>query len=765
MNVFNKTSLALCVNAAIFASGASVSTLAVAEEAKKNALEVIEVTARKRVENAQEVPVSVSALQGENLDAYSAAGMDIRFMSARIPSLAVESSFGRSFPRFYIRGLGNTDFDLNASQPVSYVVDDIVQENPILKGFPVFDVERVEVLRGPQGTLFGRNTPAGLVKFDSAKPSQTFDAYVAASYGSNGTIDTEGAVGGGLTDNLSFRFSGLHQEKDDYIDNRNLDYAKKDQLGGYSENAMRLQFLYEADDFNALFNYHYRDLDGKPIIFHPNIAKKGSNKIRADWRDDVVFQDAGQFATQQVTTQGMSLKLDWQLSDEYTLTSISGWESAEIFSRGDIDGGYIGFPPAGDANAVWWGAQTADEIPEHDQYTQELRLASNFDGQLNYQVGFFYFNEDLIINTYDYYTQDPNIADDDARHGMQNGLSTQNQETTAWAVFGSVDYDLTEQLQVTLGLRYSDDDKDFVAELLDHPFIPGDDGGNFVQAANPSDNHLSWDLSASYKLNDDVNLFARLANSFRAPSIQGRVLYDQSVSVADSETTNSLEFGVKSDVLDGLGRINASVYYFEMEDQQLTAVGGNSNANTLLNADKTTGYGFEVDSEWVVTDDLIASFNVSYNNTEIDHNGLSVAVCGSGTCSVTDPSFDDNGTIKAYIDGNSLPNAPEWISNLTLSYTKELGDGEFFAFTDWSYRSKVHFFLYEATEFEGEALFEGGVRSGYNWVSGDNEYQVSAFVRNITDERVIIGGVDFNNDAGMVNEGRFVGAEFKVSFF
>ena len=103
--------------------------------------------------------------------------MDIRFLNAKIPSLSIESSFGRSFPRFYVRGLGNTDFDLNASQPVSLVVDEVVQENAILKGFPVFDVERVEVLRGPQGTLFGRNTPAGLVKFDTVKPSQEFDGY------------------------------------------------------------------------------------------------------------------------------------------------------------------------------------------------------------------------------------------------------------------------------------------------------------------------------------------------------------------------------------------------------------------------------------------------------------------------------------------------------------------------------------------------------------------------------------------------------------
>ena len=685
-------------------------------------------------------------------------------MNAKIPSLAVESSFGRSFPRFYVRGLGNTDFDLNASQPVSLVVDEVVQENPILKGFPVFDMERVEVLRGPQGTLFGRNTPAGLVKFDSVKPSEDTSGYAALSYGTLGAIDFEGAVGTALTDNLSMRISGLHQEKDDYIDNRAEGFEQDDVLGGYEENATRIQFLYEGNDFSALLNYHWRDLDGTPIVFHTNIAEPGTNEIRKGFDADVVYQDAAEFATQQVTTQGANLKLEWDLSDTHTLTSISAWESAEIYSRADVDGGYLG-NPIEDPNAVWWGAQSADAIPDHNQYTQELRLSSNLNGPLNYQAGVFYYYEDLTIDTYDFITSTP----DDPNHGAQNGFSTQDQETTAYAVFGSVDYDVSEDLSMTLGMRYSHDEKDFTARLLDHPFIPGDDGGNFTESANPSDSHVSWDVSGVYKLNDDVNVFARIANSFRAPSIQGRVLYDQNVSVADSETTNSFETGIKSDVFDGRGRVNATVYYFEMQDQQLTAVGGESNSNTLLNADKTVGYGFELDTQWILTDEINASFNISYNSTEIQDDGLEVATCGSGTCTVTDPTNQVPGAFgpvtMANIDGNSLPNSPEWIANFTLRYATEIADGEFFAYTDWSYRSDINFFLYHAEEFNGKALLEGGIRTGYNWESGNNEYQVSAFVRNLTDEQVIIGGVDFNNNSGMVNEPRYVGAEFKVNFF
>ena len=141
---------------------------------------------------------TASTISGENLDVLASGGADVRFLSNRAPSLNIESSFGRAFPRFYIRGYGNTDFRLNTSQPVSLVYDDVVQENPILKGFPVFDVEQVELLRGPQGTLFGRNSPAGVVKFNSVKPGEDVTGYGKVSVASYGGVNAEGAIGGGL---------------------------------------------------------------------------------------------------------------------------------------------------------------------------------------------------------------------------------------------------------------------------------------------------------------------------------------------------------------------------------------------------------------------------------------------------------------------------------------------------------------------------------------------------------------------------------------
>src|ERR1043165_7027343 len=155
-------------------------------------LETVIVTAQRRAENIKDVPMSIGTQKGEKLGILASGGLDIRFLNGRSPSVSVESDYGRTFPRFYIRGLGNTDFDLNASQPVGLVMDDIVQENPMLKGFPVFDVDQIEVLRGPQGPLFGRNSPAGVIKFDSAKPVFKTEGYASAGFGKEGVRNLEG---------------------------------------------------------------------------------------------------------------------------------------------------------------------------------------------------------------------------------------------------------------------------------------------------------------------------------------------------------------------------------------------------------------------------------------------------------------------------------------------------------------------------------------------------------------------------------------------
>jgi iron complex outermembrane receptor protein len=236
-------------------------------------LETVIVTAQRRAENLKDVPMSVTAIKGDKLDVLTSGGADIRFLAGRSPSLNVESDYGRSFPRFYIRGQGNTDFDLNASQPVGLVVDDIVQESPMLKGFPVFDVDQVEVLRGPQGTLFGRNSPAGVIKFDSAKPVFKTEGYAVLGAGNYGTMNAEGAYNMPLSDTAALRVSLQSQHRNNRVHNPEPNAYTRD-FEGYDDNAARVQLLVKPTrDFSALFNVHARDMRGNATLFRANIIK------------------------------------------------------------------------------------------------------------------------------------------------------------------------------------------------------------------------------------------------------------------------------------------------------------------------------------------------------------------------------------------------------------------------------------------------------------------------------------------------------------
>lgn len=220
---FRRTFLTGTVTALIVAGGALAPANAEIEE--------IIVTAQRRAQNIQDVPISMSTLKGEDLENLLKGGEDIRALATRVPSFYAESSNGRVAPRFYIRGLGNTDFDLAASQPVSMYIDDVVMENVVLKSTPLFDVQQVEVLRGPQGSLFGRNTSAGLIKFTTNRPSQDGELLINGSTGTNGSTTVQGAFSGGLTSNVSGRLSFHRQSRNDWISNSFT--GDEDVMGGY----------------------------------------------------------------------------------------------------------------------------------------------------------------------------------------------------------------------------------------------------------------------------------------------------------------------------------------------------------------------------------------------------------------------------------------------------------------------------------------------------------------------------------------------------
>ena len=716
-------------------------------------VEVITVTATRREENLQDIPLSVATIDDETLAAINSGGADIRGLSGRVPSLNIESSFGRTFPRFYIRGLGNTDFDLNASQPVSLIYDEVVLENPILKGFPAFDVDRIEVLRGPQGTLFGRNTPAGIVKFDTVKPGSGRN-YARISYGTYSTINAEAGVGAELNDKWAIRVSGLWQHRDDWIDN--LDEPGDDDLEGYDDIAVRAQLQFQPTDRLTLrLVGQLRDLDGDARIFRANTFEPGSNDLvgadGGDFERDEVRADGIYF--QELNTENIAGYVEYDFGP-VTLHSVTSYWHGELESRGDIDGG-CSVGCVGAPSGVPFSANSQDNIPSLDQFTQELRIASNHTGPgFGYQAGIFYFDENLDIESFDF--PSPQAADPWA-------IVIQRQDAEAWGIFGSVNYKFDMGLTLQAGARWNHDKKKLVAdrEFDTRPFGTGPVAETTTKV---DDSVLTWDLSAIHEINPDINVYARIARGYRAPAIQGRILFDDFVSTAESEKTMSYEAGIKTVLFDRRVRFNFTGYYFNTKDLQLSAVGGGTNANLLLNADAVDGYGFETELEARPVSGLTLTAGLSYNHTKIDDDSLAVEVCGSfPTCTYTDPIAMPGGLFdppEVFIDGNPLPQAPKWTFNFTAGYEHPVGPGSVYVFTDWYHRSKVNFFLYESVEFSDDQLLEGGVRIGYK----TDRFDVAGFVRNITNDESAVSAIDFNNLTAMVNEPRIWGIELGVKF-
>jgi iron complex outermembrane receptor protein len=329
-------------------------------------------------------------------------------------------------------------------------------------------------------------------------------------------------------------------------------------------------------------------------------------------------------------------------------------------------------------------------------------------------------------------------------------------------LFGTLSYTFDNGLILQAGARYNDDDRDFAANrpLDTRPGFLGFGGPVPVLRTEAKANLLTWDLSAVYPVSDEVNIFARAARGYRAPSIQGRLAFGRALSVADAERTMSYETGIKTVLFGGAARFNLTGYYFNTEDLQLTAVGGGGNVTALLNADDVEGYGFEAELAARPTDGLDLSIGIGFNENEIKSPGLGVAGCGAPCTVLNAPIADRPGIFS--IDGNRLPQSPKWSLNWTAGYAHPVGNGELYVFTDWYYRSRIQFFLYNSVEFSDDSLIEGGLRFGYR--TGDGKFDVAAFARNITNNVSATGGIDFNNLTAYVNEPRIFGVEVGTRF-
>src|SRR5262249_54370711 len=308
---------------------------------------------------------------------------------------------------------------------------------------------------------------------------------------------------------------------------------------------------------------------------------------------------------QTLDANGGSARLRWDWGD-MALNSITGYEHVKVYSRGDIDGGFgaVFAPPMG-PGFIPFPSESADGLPKHSQITQEFRLESPKGRGFDWLLGLYFFKEKITVDSFSY---------DTLGGGAQNGYAKQTQDNKATALYGSVNVALSPQVGLRAGVRFTRDQKDFTAQRFQSPI-----GGGAIGplSANPSDNDTSGDVSLLFALNKDTNLYARAARGFRAPSIQGRILFGDTLSVAKSEHVDSFEAGLKSDLWDRRARLALTAFTYEVKDQQLTAVGGAANFNRLVNAAKSTGTGADMDLQALLADNLMGSLSASYNKTQI----------------------------------------------------------------------------------------------------------------------------------------------------
>ncbi|MBB4098954.1 TonB-dependent receptor [Sphingomonas kyeonggiensis] len=717
----------------------------------------IVVTAERRPETLRNTPVSVAVIGGQDARDFTASGDDtLLSLSGKVPSFYAETTTGRIFPRFYIRGLGNIDFYLGASQPVSIVQDDVVLEHVVLKSNPVYDLDHVEVLRGPQGSLFGRNTTAGIVKFDTVRPTlDRLDARGTLSYGSYNSINLDAGIGGPLGDNIAVRVSGLIQHRDNYVDNAYAGVSqdgtngpRKNAMGGFDERDARIQVLVKpTEGWTSLFSAHMRNYNGTSTLFLRQALKKGSNDVSNVSRTTVRYDEAMD-NPQDYDTYGMS----WNNSFDFgpvTLTSITAYETSSGYSRGDTDGGAAAdYPVGGVPNGF---GQSMGRLADLDQWTQEVRLASNGDGPFKWQVGGMYFDSRDITEFY----QRAWFLTTAARN--PNNWVRLHDVNTSWALFGQASYQLTPKFRLTAGVRVTEDTKttDLLKTANTVANVSTYTGRRHVRL---SDTQPSWDVSALYEVNDDLSLYARVARGFRGPTIQGRsAVFNSDFTTANSETIVSYEAGLKSSLFDNKVRFNLTGFYYTVDDIQLN--GNDSNGNgVLFNADKAEAYGVEAELNVRPVRNLALSFGASWLHSEIKDKRVYAQVCalnGIVVCTVNDPVKQVGANYFAQIDGNPLPNAPKYNLNATARYDIPVSDsGRAFISTDWNIQGYTNYVLYKTNEFYSDGNFEGGLKVGYT--GGNGTWEIAAFARNITNEKNLKGVIE-NYMAAVLNEPRVIG--------
>ncbi|KQN35625.1 TonB-dependent receptor [Sphingomonas sp. Leaf407] len=697
----------------------------------------IVVTARRRAESVIDVPIAMSVVTGDQLTRTGA--VDITALQDKTPNLTLQIARGSNSTLIaFSRGVGQQDPLWGFEPGVGLYLDDVYVARPQGAVLDIFDVERVEVLRGPQGTLYGRNTIGGAIKYVTKRLGNDYAATARASYGSYNQFDLVGQVTVPLTDSLAIGGAVARYKRDGYGTNltTGADQYDKDVL------AARVSAEWTPSDSVFVRLAGDRTLDRSNPRHGTRLLGNGTDARYAPTAS-VYDTRAGVGDRNRVVAQGLSLTGEFGLSDTLTFKSISAYREGATNTVIDFDNTAL---------------PTLDVPAEYDdwQFTQELQLLLQGD-RLQGVFGLFYLNAEA------------SGAFDTVLGGLNlTTLTAGEVKTRSYAAFGDLSYDLTDKLRISAGLRYTKDDKTGTVFRRNYTGIRSTRFGN--AAAVPGlirtdyTNNRSFDqftprVSIAYEPRPDLNLYASWGKGFKSGGFDMRgdaVFTPTTVNGYDPEKISSTEIGMKGAFLNRTLFLNLAGYYSRYTDQQVTIqvpnVAGGI-ASFVDNAGKADIYGLEIEGRMVPSRHFSAQ--VSFGYTNADYKEFLTFV-GGGTTPVD------------VANSRVFQNTPEFTAAASFTASTDVAGGTLSITPEVTLRSDYSLFEIPtpALDQDGYAL----VNAAANWISEGGRYRLGVALRNLTDQRYRVGGYNFpgalfgNSVIGYYGPPRTATATFEVRF-
>ncbi len=663
------------------------------------------VSVQKRNQELSDVGVSVTAFSGDSLRQLNLTNsVDI---STQTPNFTIGTPVGEgNNPSFVLRGVGLNDFNDNNESNIAVYVDEVYRSAMAGLTFQMFDLERVEVLRGPQGTLYGRNATGGLVHFVTQKPTEELDAYADLTYGSNNQIKFEGAIGGG-TEMVMGRVSVATNKADGYVSNRvGPDPNESDSM------AARGQVLFKpAEQWSVLLNGHWSDADPLAAAYQHQGTDVGGVDFfgYSDTDGDVWAGDYDRTGPLEIENTGASINVDWQ-GDAFGVVWITGYENVDKFHQEDTDMGNVDF---GDGSLV-----RPDFVAETDQLTSELRIHGESDA-FNWVAGLYYFDSEVDGN---------GTRLDLSGLGDVNFDVNYMQDTTSYALYGHFDYAFNEHWEIVAGLRYTDEEKDYTyinTETNFGAFVYEFSAATAPGLARWSDEVVNGSLGLNYRPNENWLVFASVSTAFKSGGFNSGFL-DPSLALTNipfqKEELTSYEVGIKWVNTSDTVRLNATAFYYDYEDLQALSFEGVS--SFISNASDAKVYGGEIE--------LIAN---PIENFEM--------ILGLGLLDATADGIRlaDNTVLQ----DRQLVLAPDIQANALVRYTVPIGDSALVFQTDAMYSDDVYFDIVNQPVSRQNAYSVWNAQISYQ--INDN-FEVSGWVRNLTDQEYKVYTFDFSDFFG-----------------